>query len=163
MENELARATEKVPAQLSLPLPNGSSLNFEVLPVEIMAPELAAQFPRARSYRGTVVNPKNSAEANISVRINTASGGFSAMFFGGDGVVMIEPVSPGLGADYIAYDRANIARKTGSFVCHVGKKESIGLPIPVEKMLRSDLEPNSVTGQTLRTYRLALGKASQIS
>ncbi len=161
MESELARATDKVPKQLSLPLPNGTSLNFEVLPVEIMAPELAAKFPRARSYRGTVVNPKNSTEANISVRINTASGGFSAMFFGSDGVVMIEPVSPGLGADYIAYDRASIARKTSDFVCHVGKKESIGLPIPVEKMLALDLAPSSVTGQTLRTYRLALAATGE--
>ena len=48
MESELARATEKVPAQLILPSPDGSNLNFEVLPVEIMSPELAAQFPRAR-------------------------------------------------------------------------------------------------------------------
>ena len=161
METELASATEKAPVQLRLPLPNGTSLNFSVVPVEVMAPELAAQFPRARSYRGTVMNPKDAAEANISVRINTGSGGFSAMFFGSDAVVMIEPVSQGEGADYIAYDRANIGRKSGDFVCRVGDKESIGLPEPIEKILPANIAPKSVTGQTLRTYRLAMAATGE--
>lgn len=117
MEAELALATEKVPVQLSLPLPNGSSLNFDLVPVEIMAPQLAAQFPRARNWRGTVVNPINSTEVNMSVRIDTASGGFSAMFFGCDGVVIIESISMGAAADYIACDRVNIDRKSRDFIC----------------------------------------------
>ena len=161
MEVELARATETSPVQLNLPLANGSNLAFDVVPVQVMAPELAAQFPRARSYRGTVIDPKNSAEANISVRINTASGGFSAMFFGAESVTMIEPVTLGEGSDYIAYDRATVARKSTAFICHVGGTQSIGLPPTIEKALPSFIAPRSVTGQTLRTYRLALAATGE--
>jgi len=161
MEVELARATETSPVQLNLPLSDGSNLLFDVVPVEVMAAELAAQFPRARSYRGTVFNPKNDAEANLSVRINTASGGFSAMFFGGDSVDLIEPVTIGEGQDYISYDRALLTRRPGSFVCHVGDKESIGLPVPIIKSIPVSNSPISVTGQTLRTYRLALAATGE--
>lgn len=161
MEADLARATETAPVRLNLPLSDGSNLLFDVLPVEVMAAELAAQYPRARSYRGTVANPKNTAEANLSVRINTASGGFSAMFFGGDSVTLIEPVTMGEGSEYISYDRALLARKPGSFVCHVGDQESIGLPVPIVKSLSSANAPSSVTGETLRTYRLALAATGE--
>ena len=163
MESELAAATLSNPARISLPFPDGSNREFEVLPVEVMEPELAAKFPRARSYRGVLVAPKNAAEAVMAARINTGSGGFSAMIFGLNSVYMIEPTVIGEASDYISFDRAEVARGQTTFSCGVnsssdqeGARPALGVP-------RGAPGVRTTTGDTIRTYRLALAATAEYS
>lgn len=161
MESDLARATEVNPARISLPFPDGSNREFEVVPVEIMAPELAAKFPRARSYRGVLVAPKNADERVMAARINTGSGGFSAMIFGLGGVYMVEPTQLGEASEYISFNRASVGQGGAAFSCGVNshaQKEVI-----TASARESGSGVRTTTGGTLRTYRLALAATGEYS
>ena len=161
MESDLARATEVNPARIKLPFPDGSNREFEVVPVEVMAPELAAKFPRARSYRGTLVAPKNAAEAVMAARINTGSGGFSAMIFGLESVYLVEPAQLGEASEYLSFDRAQVGRGGTAFSCGVNadsQKESIS-----SRASPAGASNRTTTGGTLRTYRLALAATGEYS
>jgi hypothetical protein len=157
MEDALATATVAQPVRIELPTPDGENRVFDVVPVEIMAPELAAKYPRARSYRGVLAQPKNALEAHVAARINTGSGGFSAMLFGVDRVIMIEPSIMGEGSAYISYDRAEVGRASGGFQCGV----TDAMPLDLLSAKQRIDPSRTVTGQTLRTYRLALAATGE--
>lgn len=161
MESDLARATEVNPARITLPFPDGTNREFDVVPVEVMEPALAAKFPRARSYRGVLTAPKTAAERVMAARLNTGSGGFSAMIFGLDSVYMVEPTQLGEAAEYISFDRASVGQGGSTFSCGVNaqaQKESIA---PSASSGASGVR--TTTGGTLRTYRLALAATGEYS
>jgi hypothetical protein len=158
MELALEKATLVNPVRIELPMPGGLNREFEVVPVDVMAPELAAKFPRARSYRGVLVAPKDALEAHVAARINTGSGGFSAMVFGIDQVAMIEATQLGEGSDYISYDRAAVGR-SGQFSCGVASNNKPAIAELFAPTLPAPLR--STTGQTLRTYRLAMATTGE--
>lgn len=161
MEADLARASELSPARISLPFPDGSNREFDVVPVEIMAPELAAKFPRARSYRGVLSAPKNAEERAMSARINTGSGGFSAMIFGLSSVYMVEPTHLGEGSEYISFDRVTVGQGSTPFSCGVNPQAQKEAIAPASGGSGSGAGMRTTTGGTLRTYRLALATTGE--
>ncbi|MEP7341609.1 MAG: reprolysin-like metallopeptidase [Acidobacteriota bacterium] len=81
-------AMEKSPAVLSLPLPNGQIARFRIVDSPVLAPELAAQYPQIKSYRGQGVdNP------SLTLRCSWTPSGFSALMSDGVQAVMIQPLA----------------------------------------------------------------------
>lgn len=76
-----------VPGQeLTLPLLDGSMRQFRVKESPIMAPELAAKFPRFKAYAGHALD-----DPATTVRLDTTDKGFHAVIFTTAGTVYIDP------------------------------------------------------------------------
>ena len=163
LEAELAQAKANAPIALTLPMPAGDTLEFEVFPTENMAPELQARFPNIRSYRGRLKSAAGARANWVSARIDTSPLGFSAMVFDDQRVVMIEPTALGRGSDYLSYDRALLARPSASFSC--GVQSDASAEIASKSLWEKSLPavPKFSTGQTMRTYRLALAATGEFS
>jgi len=91
------------PVRIELPMPDGTLQAFAVRRVDVMAPALAARFPEIRSYAATAIG-----HPDVQARIDDSPLGFSAMIRGSEGVAMIQPVTIGTGARYIAFDRHDV-------------------------------------------------------
>ena len=69
---------------LALPMPDGSTQAFAVYRTQVMAPQLAARYPRIRSYVG-----RSIAHLEVEARLDDSPLGFSAMIRGLGDVVML--------------------------------------------------------------------------
>lgn len=141
-------------AILSLPMPDGSFQRFEVMESPIMAPALAARYPRIRTYRGVGID-----DPSATARLDMTPRGFHAMVTGASGTVFIDPEA---GGDYYRsfnkrdYGRA-VARGEGErMVCQV---QDTGDHAHEYHERRETVLAR--TGSQLRTYRLAVAATGE--
>lgn len=149
----LQRRLESAPMQftqakrpiLSLPLPDGELMQFEVEDSPIMQPGLAARHPDIRTFRGYAVD-----RPGVSARFGWTPRGFHAIVFLPGETVYIDPYSRTDSAHYISYRKADYADPDTDFQCLVEGHQAKA------SVVESASPRTPLNGQTLRTYRLAM-------
>ncbi len=141
---EFTNAAVASPLTMSLPMPDGTYTRFEVLESPIMEPALAAKFPEIRTYLGRGIDDRAA-----SVRFDRTPLGFHAQILSPSGAVYIDPLWKGDTTAYGSYYKRDYRKVADRFQC-LGPTEK-----PAESVLGVDGGGAALTGETLRTYRLA--------
>jgi hypothetical protein len=146
---QLARAPDEFggasAGEIDLPTADGGVQHFFVWRTQVMAPALAARYPQIRSYVARAVD-----RGGVEARIDDSPHGIAAMIRAPDGVTMLQPVTLGEGSRYIAFRRADVGLSSQPFRCLADPAASLSV-VPDDL-----LTPQTTTGATIRTYRLAL-------
>lgn len=145
----LENVSEQTPAGkgvlVALPLPAGHFVYLEAEAAPVMEPGLAARYPQMRTYRGRGLDG-----ASVSARFGFTHKGFHATVFQGGETIYIDPYSRNSTDYYVSYRKRDVSDDEGGFQCLV---ESGTHPTAHEASSASRVP---VSGQKLRTYRLAL-------
>lgn len=141
------------PVTLALPMPDGSALRFSIEESPIMEPGLAVQFPEIKTYRGQGLDDQTA-----TTRFGWTSAGFHAIVLRASGTVYIDPYRLGDTVHYISYAKRDLrARAEDRFRCLLDEIADDGFSGP-------EVPPTfAPSGDTLRTYRLALGATVEYS
>lgn len=141
-------------AVLTLPLPDRTYARFLVQEASIMEPELEAQFPGFKSYRGQGIdNP------TMTVRFSRTPAGLHAIVLAADRTFYIDPF-PLRSADsetHITFFKSDLPAGEKPLECHVNE-DAGGASILARRAQRTT--PVS-SGETLRTYRLAVAATGE--
>ena len=140
------------PRLMSLPMPDGSFAQFRIEESPIMEPELAAQFPEIKTYRGQGIDDETA-----TTRFDWTQAGFHAIVLSSLGTVYIDPYSNGDTVNYITYSKRDYSRPDDRFVCLFDQEN------PVLQESNNAPTPTFISGSTLRTYRLALAATGEYS
>ena len=145
---EFTEAAKDPQNEIALPMPDGTFARFRFVESPIMTPELAAQYPAIKTYRGWSID-----DPATTTRFDRTSDGFHAIVLSPRGAFYIAPLSRGDKETYASY----LTRDSGADVtaCLVDSTDRS------TKRFRADLSqpaisPSSANGATLRTYRLAV-------
>jgi hypothetical protein len=154
----IAAATSAPPRQvgteITLPLPDRTYARFLVQESSIMEPELEAQFPGLKSYRGQGID-----DPAMTVRFSRTPAGLHAIVLAADRTFYIDPF-PLRASDtetHITFFKADLPAGEKPLDCHVGE-DAGGASILARRAQRST--PAS-SGETLRTYRLAVAATGE--
>jgi hypothetical protein len=143
--DEAARAE----VRLDLPWPDGGFRTFRIEESPIMEPELAAQFPEIKTYRGQGVD-----DPAATARLDWTPAGFHAFVLSSGGTIYVDPHSAG-DTHYIAFDKRDHPRARDGLPClgperaGASARESLAIA------------PQVTHGATLRTYRLAVAATGE--
>jgi hypothetical protein len=148
--DESLRAT---PAIMELPMPDGRLEKFRIERSVIVEPGLLAKYPQlGETFRGVGVD-----DPTASVRFDFLPTGLHAMILSTNGTVIINPLAKDDVENYVTFNKGDLARTT-EVKCEVGTsdyEELINADLIRERTLAPEA-PQLSSGQTLRTYRLAL-------
>jgi len=97
---------------ITLPLPDGTFSNFRFLETAVMAPELAAKFPKIRTFLGQGV-----ADPSITVRFDLTPVGFHAQILSPNGASYIEPWLRGNTNLHVCYFKQGYRTAAKDFQC----------------------------------------------
>jgi uncharacterized repeat protein (TIGR01451 family) len=139
---ETDEPVEASPAELVLPLPDGSFGRFRIVESPVMEPGLVAKFPEIRTYLGQGVD-----DPTATARLDWTPAGFHAQVLSARGAVYVDPAFREDVVNYVCYDRKDLS-KGADFHCLLPGVDS-GLP----KLLGNGLLRSS--GTIRRSYRLA--------
>lgn len=159
LKNSVSAAPDRFSGQtsqviISLPVEDGSLMNFRVYEASNFDPELQAKHPGIRTYIGKGIDdPTASARFTVSdytgVHVMITSGKQSTLY--------IDPYTQDNNY-YIFYNLNAIERSDDGFECLVN--ETIGEG-SLTDMLDMNYEPENANDGKLRTYRLALACTRQ--
>ncbi|MBA3649018.1 MAG: T9SS type A sorting domain-containing protein [Chitinophagales bacterium] len=129
------------PLIISIPMPDGSSEDFQIRAYAVMAEGLSTKFPSIKTYKGVGISDRHA-----SIRLDLTDEGFHTMILSPRGQSFIDPV-PGKNSEiYMSYYKKDLSPAC-NFICGIKTEDS-------------DFESvNSAwrsIGTELRTYRLAL-------
>jgi len=141
---EFTNQAVAAPLTITLPMPDGTFARFEVVESPIMEPALAAKFPEIKTYLGRGIDDRAA-----SVRFDKTPLGFHAQVLSPSGAVYIDPLWRGDTTAYASYYKRDYRKGADGFQC-LGPAEK-----PAESVLGGDGGVAALTGDTLRTYRLA--------
>jgi subtilisin-like proprotein convertase family protein len=97
-------AAQHNPAEVELPLPDGTVEPFEVVESRIMAPELAAKYPHIKAYTAISKN-----RPFVSARFEVTNKGLKVGITTPEGKFYIEPYAPGEVRYYAFYSKKDIS------------------------------------------------------
>ncbi|HKE58671.1 MAG TPA: zinc-dependent metalloprotease family protein, partial [Pyrinomonadaceae bacterium] len=132
---------------LSLPVPDGSFMNFDFQESSIMEEALAQRYPEIKTYRGQGID-----DPTAITRFDWTPQGFHAIILSTRGTILIEPETQGHGANYIAYFQSEMPKGSGE--CDTqdsGEGPKLDL----------SMRPSAVSGSALRSYRLAVAATAE--
>ena len=92
------------PLLIAIPLPDGTTENYEIFESPILAPEIAAKFPEIKTYTG-----KSQNNNGRSVRISFTANGFDAII-------------TGAGKDAVYFQKLSTNVKDNSFISYLASK-----------------------------------------
>ncbi len=130
---------------ITIPMPDGRIAKFHIEESPIMEPELAAQFPQIKTYKGQGID-----DPTATARLDWTPDGFHALVLSESNTVYVDPYSKGDTANYISYYKRDFRREDKSFQCFFDEANKDLLAQP------SRAVPYVANAGTLRTYRLAL-------
>ena len=158
IEQVLATAPAEFSTQpslrFSLPMPDGSTADFDVRQTQLMHPNLAARHPQIKTYVGRGVSDRT-----VSARFDTTPQGFHAIVFAPTGTVYVDPYRQGDATHYLSYYKRD-ARRADS-IPRVGDKVFTlpgADPSPVPRRGAKAEGPGE-----LRTYRVAVAATGEYS
>ncbi len=140
LQSALAQTAGGVGMTLALPNPQGGLSHFMLSDSGTLPSELAAKYPRIRSFLGV-------DEKGRHARIDISPLGLNAMVFDHENSWLVRPVIYGEGRDYLSFKRSAFA-SASDFLCAT---DTISQPI--------ELGAQSIrvtTGTTKRGYRAAV-------
>ena len=152
---EFTAAAQQKSAILTLPSPDGTFSRFAISESPILAPELAARFPEIRTYIGQGLDDRTA-----TTRFDWTSTGFHGIILSTQGTALIEPYDQNNRTNHIVYFQKDM--QAASLECGVteGEQEAAIEQSQNLKAAVRDLQV-SPSGQTLRTYRLAVAATAE--
>ena len=141
---------------LRIPRPDGGFERFSIFVSSIMAPELAAKFPSIQTYAGQGLdNP------SATLRFDVTPKGFHAQVLSPSGSYYIDPFA-NVPSDFVAVYSGSAARSNKGL-------QEFSPPIDLGNESKAATDPRhggtgslqSRSGETLRTYRLAVGATGE--
>ena len=141
-------------ALVDLPLPNGNFATFKLTRSQVMHPELAAKYPRIKTFSGQQVgNPKNTGQFDITPQ------GFHAVFNQGDEQVFIDPSSRGNNHHYHNYYRKDAQPIAQSALStRLAPRKNVSYKRDTHKQSAETAEMKT---SELITYRLAIATTGE--
>jgi len=139
-------------AQILLPMPDGEYAAFRFVNAPVMEPELAAMYPEIRTFLGQGIDDPAAV-----VRFDITPAGFHAQILSPSGAVYIDPLNRGDDSAHASYYKRDYATN------HVRPGCTL-LPNPngwVAPRAGEADEDFLRTGETLRTYRLAVAATGE--
>ncbi|MCL4867929.1 MAG: DUF11 domain-containing protein [Anaerolineae bacterium] len=153
---EFTEAAATNPAEISLPMPDGSMARFHFSESPIMEAELEAKYPEIKSYIG-----RGADNPTLFTRFGWTYKGFHAVIFTDGPTIYIDPYSTGDKLHYISYSRADYTKILNEpFEQHEPEIEP-AIVAEIEAFIANN--PEMVIGEQLRTYRLALATTGEYS
>ncbi|MGH9602625.1 MAG: reprolysin-like metallopeptidase, partial [Terriglobales bacterium] len=148
---EFTGAAQETEIVLPLPLPDGTLARFRIEESPAMAPELAAQYPEIKSYRGQGID-----DPALTMRCDLTPQGFHALILAGGEAVNIHPVEQSDLSTYLSYSGQDLKNELQQVRCHLdeGQFDRAGEP-------PTAFSPQFQSGATLRTFRLAVATAQE--
>lgn len=138
--------------RLTLPMPDGTSLEVAVEDSPVMEAALAARFPEIRTFRARA--------AGVSGRLDITPQGFHAMLNTPHGTVFIDPREDPGSRHYLSYYRRDYApadkRRPANF-CRI---HDLDHPT-IGRVARVTDDVAARTGEQLRTYRIAIAATGE--
>lgn len=153
MENLSSNRTSQT--ILTLPLPDGTFSHFRILESPIMEEGLAAKYPDLKTYIAQGIDVPTA-----TARISYTPTGFRAMILSGKGTIMIDPYAVGDSDNYISYAKADVNREN-LFVCEFENQFDVIGDIYKDTLNFGQTAELVISGNTLRTYRLALAATGE--
>jgi hypothetical protein len=154
---EFSRAAESSPLTITLPLPDGTLERFRVEESPMMEPELAAQFPQIKTYRGQGID-----EPWATTRFDWTPEGLHAIVLSSAGPVYVVPYAKGDTTNYVSYKARDLSDVSLSFECGVTEADvADAVARGVYSQMAQKPAPNLVSGTILRTYRLAVAATGE--
>ena len=144
---------------LALPLPDGRFGRFRIEESPILEPELAAQFPELRTYRGVGLD-----DPSAYARFDWTPRGLHAMIRSVAGTVFVDPWSRRDTGYYISYRKQDYRRRTPSdFRCLVSGAQLDDSLLGGELRVAFGAAPAPAAsfGPIKRAYRLALAATGE--
>lgn len=132
--------------QVSLPRPDGTFERFNVFKTQVLAPELAAQFPEIQTYIGQSIDrPGSTLAMDYTVH------GLHASIYSPNGSWYIDPFYKQDADVHVSYFRKDLQQT----IKHLWKEQTNGdlNDLPQEE---ESVQTVSGTGPTLRTYDMAI-------
>ncbi len=138
------------PTSIQLPMPEGTIRTFEIVEAPVMAPELQAQFPLIRTYRGVARD-----DAKVNLRMDLTPEGFHAQILGPEGMwVCIDPYTRGDITHYASYHAKDVPG------VDIGCRVTDDTGVPMEEI--SEIQ-GAGTPVVRRTYRVAVAATAEFT
>jgi hypothetical protein len=141
---------------LSLPLPDGKYGEFRIVESPIMQDDLAAKYPQIRTYLGQGVT-----DPSATLRFDVTPKGFRAQILSAQGTLYIDPYQNNDKTHYISYDKRDYANTGEPMQCTVKNSGRVTLGTETVDTHAVSPVPALSSGETLRTYRLALSATGE--
>ncbi len=145
---------------ITLPMPNGTTMNFSIVESPIFEDGLAAKFPNIKTFLGQGVEDRTA-----TVRLDISPSGFHAMIRSKMGTVFIDPYSQHNTQYAISYFKRDFQKQGEStFTCKLEDTNTLGIITPLAPQEDLTTTPPSIavpTGTELRKYRLALAATGE--
>ncbi len=135
---------------ITVPNPNGKLAQFRVVESPIMEPELAAQFPDFKTYRGNGID-----DPAATIRFDVTIHGFRAQVLSPDGNYYVDPYYKGQTEFYSSYSRSDVNLEDGDAGCGCGVCVACEGKVELKGVEEDSVPIRHNFGGTLRTFRLA--------
>ncbi|MFM2328426.1 MAG: hypothetical protein RLZZ494_529 [Pseudomonadota bacterium] len=153
LPSETQAAARQALPTLTLPMPNGELITFQLHATEVMAPALAARYPQIRTFAGTV-----SGRPDVRARFDLSPRGLRAQVFTPQGEVYIDPLSRSRADRHQIYYTRHLTRS-------VKRPGDRFLPTPHAESHRpsvAEAAPAATRiGTDLYTYRIAFATTGE--
>jgi hypothetical protein len=152
---EFTEAAKREEASISLPMPDGSFMRFQIQESPVMEPALAARYPDIRTFRGQALDGQIA-----TTRFDWTPQGFHGILLTPRGTVLIEPEQANQTSDYLAYFQGDTT--AGTMECEVdGPSQDALVAAAKQTSGEPDVSPLVSSGSNLRTYRLAVAATAE--
>lgn len=153
LPSETQAAARQALPTLTLPMPNGELITFQLHATEVMAPALAARYPQIRTFAGTV-----SGRPDVRARFDLSPRGLRAQVFTPQGEVYIDPLSRSRADRHQIYYTRHLTRS----MKRPGDRVLLGSHSESHRPGVAEAAPAATRiGSNLYTYRLAIATTGQ--
>ncbi|HEV8486482.1 MAG TPA: zinc-dependent metalloprotease family protein, partial [Blastocatellia bacterium] len=142
---EFSQEAAKNRPEVKLPMPDGSFAGFQIEESPSMEPDLAAQFPDVKSYRGQGVD-----DPTATTRFDWSPNGFNAIILSASETVFIAPRTAGDTQNCISFYKKDLHEGFQQPQCVVTEA------MQASAGLKDGIAITASVGTALRTYRLAI-------